>query len=289
MLMEQRPEFIDLHQKIEQEKALLEAKTKETQEKAASIKDSAPPKLEIEIPPVKEPEPDEFYEAMDEVQIDTPPAPENYEDGFYEEYYKDSTLLRWAFTIKDKQFEGKIYNFYPLQDIIKRTYTLVNGVMEGLDIHYFPNGGVYMEMTYVGGIINGILKMYRAGRIATEAEMVDGKLGSYMKNYHDNGNLGVLIRYKDGKMDGIMETYSEDGFLQGKTYYVADLKHGPDIVYYQDGSIQSETNYIDDLQDGDAKDYYPNGILMQVEKFSKGVSITHAKIYDHEGRLLSVD
>ncbi len=289
MRLEEKPEFLEMNQKIAQEKELLDAKTKETQEKAAGIKDSVPPQPEIQIPDEKEPDPDEFYEAMDEVQIDTPPSPQNYEDGFYEECYKDSPLLRWAFTIKNKQFEGKIYNFYPLKDQIKRTFTLVDGLMEGIDTHYFPNGSVYLEVTYVGGVIDGFCKMYRAGRLATEAQMVNGKLGSYMKNYHDNGNLGVIIRYKDGKMDGIMETYSEDGFLQGKTCYVADLKQGPDIVYYQDGSIQSETNYIDDLQDGDAKDYYPNGILMQIEKFSKGVSVTHAKIYDHEGRLLSVD
>lgn len=72
MLMGQRPEFLEMNQKIQQEQELLEAKTKETQGKIASIKDSAPPKLKIDVPFEKEPDPDEFYEAMDEVQIDTP-------------------------------------------------------------------------------------------------------------------------------------------------------------------------------------------------------------------------
>ena len=224
---------------------------------------------------------------MDEKNIDLPPNPAEYEDGDHQTFFQDTEVVHFEFTIKDKNFVGLVKNFYP-SGAIKRTFYMEDGLLNGLDTYYTLEGMLRMEVMNEKGVIEGITKVYRFGIISTEFEMIGGKIGSWMKTYYETGKIASIIPYKNGKKDGVMEIFNQNGEKIGDTCYKGGMKHGLEMRYYPDGKRQSDTEYVNNVKEGDFNTYYPSGVLMRTEKFSKGVSITYAKIYDQDGKLLDV-
>lgn len=242
-------------------------------------------KAELEAP--KDFELPDSYEPFDEEEVDEFPKTEGLEDGSHKTFYDETTQTRWEFSTKSQLLEGLAQNYYP-NGVLKRELTFDQGVMHGADIHYTSNSKKHMEVCFDKGILNGVCKLYKNGNPTMETEMIAGKKGDWVKNFHVNGGLGTLIRYKNGKMDGVMEIFDLDGAKQGLITYKDGMKEGLQVFYYPNGKIQSETVFINDQEDGEAKTYYPSGILMQIDYYEKGKRLDHTKIYDQEGRLLMV-
>ncbi len=226
--------------------------------------------------------------SMDEENIDPFPDSKNYDDGDHEAFFEGTDKIQWQFSVKDKLFEGEMMNFYPTGDI-KRILHMEKGVLEGLDQQFALNGWKMKEIPFKQGVVEGIFSLYHFGVLVTEIEMINGKLGSIQKNYYSNGKIGSIMRFENGKQTGLTEIFTQDGIKQGETYYKDGMKHGPEIYYYPSGERAFDKYYENNMLEGKSNDYYENGILLRTEKFSKGVSISHAKLYDHEGRLMDVE
>ena len=73
-------------------------------------------------------------------------------------------------------------------------------VKNGVQKTYYPNGVLWLELTYKNGKLEGIQKSYfENGKIQTEDEYKNDKRNGQYKGYSSNGNLYVEYTFIDDK------------------------------------------------------------------------------------------
>ena len=79
----------------------------------------------------------------------------------------------------------------------------VNGLKEGLERWYYPEGTINREVNYVNGKYDGVVtQWYRAGQKANEDNYVNGELEGLSTRWHRNGQKASEENYVNGERQG---------------------------------------------------------------------------------------
>ncbi len=107
---------------------------------------------------------------------------------------------------------------------IKRRYTMVEGIIDGEMLDYYPaTGAVQIKRRFEKGIQVGRTELfYPDGKLKEVQYYEAGKKQRGDTIFYPNGKPQFLITFKDGKMDGPMRRWDEDGSLFFEAHYEQD-------------------------------------------------------------------
>ncbi len=197
--------------------------------------------------------------------------------------YYDNGAVKFTATYKDGVAEGIQRAFSPDGNVIGAK-VFVDGVLTGEGIldtagrqqgiwkEYHSNGELKMQGEYLNGTRIGDWVFYHPNKKIEQKGKYDkrGKAQGAWKWFYESGNLLREENYRNDLEDGTMIEYSDSGKVITKGDFMDGLKEGPWMLELPE--YREEGNYKADLRDGEWKHYYTsNGKLRFVGKFIDGV------------------
>lgn len=184
------------------------------------------------------------------------------------------------------------------------------GTKQGEWKEFYPNGGIWKEMTYKDDMLHGYYKEYDNRGILVLTMLYDN--GSIVKSrvedepdieivnkYDQGGRLIYSGPYRNQVPVGIHREYGTDGkVINGFRYNDNGLLLSEGIIdesgnlngrwkdFYPDGKIQSEGQYADNRRTGIWRFYNPEGKVEQTGAYSNGRPDGTWKWYYSNGILL---
>jgi antitoxin component YwqK of YwqJK toxin-antitoxin module len=195
-----------------------------------------------------------------------------YTDGKMSGYLKEYSI-RGSLTNTTKYIDGVLQTdapelakldvktaFYD-NGAVRYTATYKDGVAEGIQREFSPEGKVINAKVYVGGVLTGEGILDTAGR----------KQGPW-KEYHPNGVLKSKGVYLNGKRVDDWTFYFSNEVVEQKGKYDKKGKaQGPWKWYYESGNILREENYRNNLQDGLMTEYSDSGKVITKGEYLDGL------------------
>lgn len=127
---------------------------------------------------------------------------------------------------------------------VKRTYTTINGVMNGLESTFYPSGILASSVEWSNGI----------------------RIGQYVE-YYDNGKEKQKGEYRDNKKIGERYVYYPTGIINKKRDVVNDVSHGHFTVFFPNGKEYICGNYLNGELSGDDIVYALNGSVKLQKRY----------------------
>jgi antitoxin component YwqK of YwqJK toxin-antitoxin module len=95
-----------------------------------------------------------------------------------------------------------------------RTYTRINGEIEGIMTDYYPDGKLKAERFFMAGVQVGKTTLYFPSGAIKEVQYYENG----MKNggdtvFYENGQPEFALEYKDEKRNGYLRKWAPDGLL----------------------------------------------------------------------------
>lgn len=134
-----------------------------------------------------------------------------------------------------------------------------NGRLDGPARDYDEKGNLLNDFYYVDGLLNGVWKIYRDGRLVSEWP------------------------YKDDNVQGVVKEYYSDVRTKCDWVYVDHKAHGPYRCYTEDGKLEYSGSYRSGFKDGEFKTYHRNGPLWAVNRYYLGDLNGEQELYDEKG------
>jgi uncharacterized protein len=196
--------------------------------------------------------------------------------GVWKEFYP-SGIIKNEVNFTDDKMNGYFKEYSPKGSLVNTT-KYVNGVVQTnapelakLDVRtsYYDNGAVKFTATYKDGVAEGIQREFSPeGKVIGAKVYVEGVLtgegildtagreqGPWVE-YHPNGQIKSKGEYLNGKRVGEWVFYYANGKIEQKGKYDKRGKaQGPWKWYYESGNLWREENYRNDLQDGMMTEY----------------------------------
>ncbi len=176
-------------------------------------------------------------------------------DGYWKAYYENGIL----------KAEGNRKNF--LLDSVWKFYS--------------EEGKITQEITYAGGLKNGIRRTFHKDEIVEDFFINDIREQS-TKVFFPDGKLKKLIPFEKGLENGTAFEFNHDsiiiliteyrkGFLISREHInrkdPSGLKQGLWKDFYSNGKVQQEITYLNDKRNGYLKKYDSTGTLLSIEKY----------------------
>jgi antitoxin component YwqK of YwqJK toxin-antitoxin module len=211
-----------------------------------------------------------------------------YTDGKMSGYLKEYSL-KGSLTNTTKYIDGVLQTDAPElakldvktayydNGAVRYTATYKDGVAEGIQREFSPEGKVINAKVYVGGTLTGEGILDTAGR----------KQGPW-KEYHPNGVLKSKGVYLNGKrVDDWTFYFANEKTEQKGKYDKKGRAQGPWKWYYESGNILREENYRNNLQDGLMTEYSDSGKVITKGEYLDGLKegpwILELQEYREEG------
>lgn len=205
-------------------------------------------------------------------------------------FYHPNGLVASEGIMRDGKPDG-YWKTYNEAGILISEGNRVDFMLDSVWRFYNDSGTLIMEITYGGGLKNGIRKTYAEDGITEEVFVNDVKQG-LAKTFDREGQLIRTVPYENGLEQGFAMEYDKEGtvisLIEYRRGYIlsreninrrdgAGLKQGKWKFFYPSGSLQLEGTYVNDVRDGYFKEYGPDGKLLSVRKYSQGVAQEDAK------------
>jgi antitoxin component YwqK of YwqJK toxin-antitoxin module len=119
-----------------------------------------------------------------------------------------------------------------------------NGILDGPQRSYFPNGKVRKLSNYKDGFSDGAQITYNNnGQKESELFFKAGKKQGNWKYFFDSGKVARTENWKDGKKNGEFITYNELGQVLQTEKFTLDLPVGRHQTFYSDGKLNYSCTY----------------------------------------------
>ncbi len=142
----------------------------------------------------------------------------------------------------------------------------IKNVKSGYFKKFYPDGKLFIEMTYVNDSVNGVEKVY-----------------------YENGKLKEEFTHKMGKYDGPFKYYFEDGKIMQEGMHVNNFIKGDLKSFYPNGQIKEIVMFEENEENGPFVEYYENGKIKAKGNYFKGPNSENCLLmeYDENGELIS--
>lgn len=119
---------------------------------------------------------------------------------------KKSDKITYCYDLKNTPITGEMRRYD--NGLIKHSYLLKNGMLDGMSKTFYRNGNIQIEKNYKKGKLNGLTS-----------------------EYYENGNLKEEVSYINGKKEGVLKQYYEQGTLMSQAVYKNDKINGEYRIY----------------------------------------------------------
>lgn len=158
-----------------------------------------------------------------------------------------STFIICLFFLYGCKSDHKI-EYYP-NGKIKSSYSIGDGIKNGLGIKYYNNGIIKYLCTYKNDLIDGMAISYDSlGHLIKAQTWKNGKLNGSFQTYYSNKNIKEIYFLENDKMKGTYLFFDSIGEIQEKKEYIihnGESELNQYIVYNQLGKIDTKkSNYF---------------------------------------------
>ncbi len=153
-------------------------------------------------------------------------------------------LLVFYFRFYRKKYVPIKHTEYYEDKSMSRTYTTINGVMNGQEVLYYPNQQVKSEVMWVQGEKTGpFVEYYEDGKIACKGEFQDKEKVAECFVYYPTGEINKEQIKINDNLDGPFTVYFKNGspYIQGN--YKKGMLQGEYTVYSLDGNVKLKKQY----------------------------------------------
>lgn len=214
--------------------------------------------------------------------------------------YHDNGNIKFSATYKDGVMEGIQREFSPEGKVIaakvySEGFLIGEGVMDtagmqqGPWIEYYPGGQVKSKGEYINNMrIGEWIFYYSNGKVEQKGKYDNkGKAQGIWKWFYESGNIWREESYKNNKREGQMTEYDDNGKIITQGEFVGGEREGPWMLQLAD--YREEGNYVADKRDGEWKHYYvSNNKLRYVGKYIDGVPDGVQTYYYENGQVKQV-
>ena len=178
--------------------------------------------------------------------------------------YNNINLFSSNETIKQMQ---RIIDYYDIDmKLMKRSYTLRNGMKDGMFTEYFLNGQISLIKEYKRNTpVGKMIEYYENGRLKTSIDYnFNGEQHGKQVIYYSNGNIFKIIEYSNGLPHGKWFSYyddSSDNCLKVRSidHFVYGKSINKSMTYYENGVLKSMTTFsADGKRNGVFKKFFDN-------------------------------
>ncbi len=74
-------------------------------------------------------------------------------------------------------------------------------------------------------------------------------------NYHHNGEINEILKYKNKRLHGEYTSYFPNGQLKNKCFYNDGLLEGKKIILFSNGNVYQSCNFLQDRKEGIFEQY----------------------------------
>lgn len=107
-------------------------------------------------------------------------------------------------------------------------------------------------------------KLYASGKVFIEMSYVNGLLEGRVTSYYKNGNMQADNYYIAGKLNGVSKQFDIKGNPIREISYKENLIFG-NCKYYENGVIDTERYYVNGIINGPCKDYRKGNLFMEYD------------------------
>ncbi|WP_294613474.1 toxin-antitoxin system YwqK family antitoxin [uncultured Gilliamella sp.] len=197
-------------------------------------------------------------------------------DGIFISYYNSSDnniLEKVPFKNNKKEGQATIYNVNGTIEAQPKFYQDKN--IDGPCLHYFANGQLSRQHTYLNGHYEGdYIDYFQNGQISEKSTYRNGKKVGVSEQFYKTGKPYSFTHYDDeGRLHGEYASFDKNGFKE--TNYIYEHGKTKERNNWKNG-IKTEESffYIDDNKqefDGVHRVWYDNGQLKYIENYNKGI------------------
>ncbi len=160
----------------------------------------------------------------------------------YDKAYDEKEQKKYVFK---KEYQPLVYgtNKNPR---IKSFYNYKDGVLEGMQYEYHPNGKLhYAKMMVNGKEFGHIVRYWENGKVADDYTVDENsyKQGYYYKSYYTNSSPMMETTYKDNKINGTYKYYWPNGKLRFIGKYENEVKVGEWVTYDSLGNVSKKEKF----------------------------------------------
>lgn len=165
-------------------------------------------------------------------------------DGHMVLYFPNGTKMLDA-TYKNDKAEGAARVWHP-NGKLQSQAIFINNLLEGNATTYFANGKIETQETFKNGKRHGIMKIYdeEDGKVNMEAPYTDGEINGVLKIF-EGGKLATSTVYENGKANGQYIIYNPNGTKRITATVVNGKLEGEAKVYDQTGKLRKIEYYKD--------------------------------------------
>ena len=189
--------------------------------------------------------------------------------GIWKKYQDNGKLL----------YEGTFLNDRPV-GMFKRYHE--NGVVKAIlkyDVYsdsadaqlFDTRSRLIAKGKYFGKLKIGSWQYFKAGKLVSEENFVNGKKDGISKTYYPDGRLFEEIEWKLGLKNGIYRAYFKSGKPYMECKMVNNLRDGFCLIYYPNNELELEAFYVKNLRHNQWKYFNENGVLSHTLEYDMGI------------------
>ena len=202
------------------------------------------------------------------------------------EYTPGEIMSRVQF--KDGKPNGKVIQYERTGKKISES-TFVNGVKDGPEMQWYPNGNKKVLVNYQRGKPHGmIIEYHQNGKMLSKGEIYDGIENGKYSWWFDNGQLDQELTYEMGKVNGAVKNWYPDGTLKMVSNFRLGVKQGTTTHYYANGQMSYKKNFNNDMEVDTSVYWEKDGLLVEKKVYNNRGELIKKMDY-HEASLLTKD
>jgi len=191
-------------------------------------------------------------------------------------------------------FTGIVVEQYPdsMSDVAEGAVlsetTYLDGILDGEQTEYHPNGEVRRLRAFVAGSVEGVVRSWSdAGQLLLEQEFEAGKASGASRAWYPDGAPASEATYLKGALHGRLTRWAENGQMVLEREYRNGFPHGITKEWYPDGSPLVDGSNLEGHANGPYRRWHANGQLALEGEYFRGESLEIA-MWDEEGTPLDV-
>ena len=129
--------------------------------------------------------------------------------------------------LKNKKFDGFLYELFPNSDDTLSIEGFLNGVLNGATKKWHPNHQLMEERYFTKGQKNGKqITFWENGKTRFEFVAKNDRYEGELKEYNIEGKLFHLATYKNGQEEGTQKMWYDNGKIRANYFIIDGKRYG---------------------------------------------------------------
>ena len=208
---------------------------------------------------------------------------QTHHEKFNGQYFNHiDDILGGTYELKKKLDDGRWFFYEGKDSVLRLEVNFLNGKKNGVEKKYRGFGGIYSEIYYENGVINGkkIKFNYDSDTISIQQFKNGKRHGTQIYYNQRNLDCHTVYQYVNGRKEGKSISYlANSSWKRSETTWVKGRRHGPYKAWYSNGQLEVSGQYYphknykylysDHNKDGDWTHWNKNGEIIKIVHWKK--------------------